>query len=219
VLRTLVRRVVPRSLRAPVVMLWDVVSEWVYLRTDAVIVEKSTGITLPGRAQGHASAQAEIVNVLPLVGNDTYFRGLATRFGSLGIHRARRYLRNGYGGVALVRGDRVVGDVWYVTLPDARLPYAHPDVRLMRISLDAATAYSFNMYVEPDHRSMAASAALFEAVFAALRQRGIEKVVGAYRSNYMPALWMHRLAGFREVRRVRIHRVFRCVVSYSSTAL
>jgi GNAT superfamily N-acetyltransferase len=88
----------------------------------------------------------------------------------------------------------------------------------MRISLDATTAYLFDMYVEPEHRGMAVSTALFRAAFAQLRAQGIVKAMGYYDPTNVPALWMHRVLGYKEVRRVKVIRVFRRAVSYSSAA-
>jgi GNAT superfamily N-acetyltransferase len=218
-LRPLVRRAVPQRMRAMVLMVWSTVSEFVLERLDAVVAERNIeGIHPDCRGRG-ASSRDELLEVFPSGENERYLMGLTRRLGHLSTRRAHRYLRSGYGGVAVLRGDRVVGDVWYVTLADARLPHVHADVSALKIDLDATTAYLFDMYIEPEQRGMALSTALFRAVFATLRARGFTTAVGYYAGTNRPALWMHRVLGYREVRRVRIIRAFRRVVSYSSVPL
>jgi GNAT superfamily N-acetyltransferase len=216
-LRQLARRFVPRKVRAQAGWLWSAVSHRVLDRLDGVVSERSIEIS-PGQPETSVPLPGELLHIAPRGRNEAYLGGLTRPVGDLSLRRARRYLRNGYGGVALVREGRVVGDVWYVTLADAQLPYTHPDVRAMRISLDATTAYLFDMYVEPEHRGMAVSTALFRAAFAQLRAQGIVKAMGYYDPTNVPALWMHRVLGYKEVRRVKVIRVFRRAVSYSSAA-
>lgn len=148
-----------------------------------------------------------------------YLSALRRERGDLSRAKALRYLESGFRGVAAVEGGRVIGAVWSVTRDESRLPWVHGDLRRLRVGLEAGEAYMFDMYIEPEHRGMALSTSLFRAAYAGLRARGFLKAKGYYAVNNLPALWMHRVLGYREVARVRVRRILGVTWSYRCTPL
>jgi GNAT superfamily N-acetyltransferase len=77
----------------------------------------------------------------------------------------------------------------------------------------------FDMYIEPEHRGLALSSSLFRMAFRGLRARGVVKVKGYYVVDNLPALWMHRVMGYREMGRVRVQQILGLTWRYSYTPL
>jgi ribosomal protein S18 acetylase RimI-like enzyme len=197
-----------RRLRAAADLAWSDV--------EAVITEKDIAC-LEEKDLKHPACNAEIVEV----GEDfdLYIAGLQREDGTLGTRKAREYLRRGFRGYAAVRAGAPIGVVWSVRRTESRLACTHPDLRWFRLGLAEDEAYMFDMYVEPEQRGLSMCTALFRAGFRALRAQGVTRVKGYYETSNLPALWMHRMAGYREVGRVRVRRVFGMTWSYEYTAL
>ena len=106
-----------------------------------------------------------------------------------------------------------------MTRVESRLRWVHGDLRRLRVGLAEDEAYMFDMYIEPEHRGLALSTALFRAAFRGLRARGVVKVKGYYAVDNLPALWMHRVLGYREVGRVRVRSILGVTWSYGYVAL
>ena len=150
---------------------------------------------------------ADLVEVSVQGESGAYFSGLKRKRGPLSGARARRYLRRGFSGVAAVRDGQVVGDVWAVTRSSTRLSFVHDDLKRFGIRLAEDEAYVFDMHIEPEHRGLALSTSLLQAAWRGLRARGVVKAKGYYAVGDLPALWMHRVLGCREVGRVKLREV------------
>jgi GNAT superfamily N-acetyltransferase len=106
-------------------------------------------------------------------------------------------IRRGYRAFAAVRGEEVVGDIWYVR---ADAPGGlHPDTRLLGLTLTPSDAYLFDMYVAKDERGKAIVTSFMGSVLHRLRERGVARAYGFYMARNTPALWVHRLIGYQEL--------------------
>jgi ribosomal protein S18 acetylase RimI-like enzyme len=211
VLATLKRTLPPRLRRR-----LRAFADFAFSDIEGVIAEKD--ITALGEKGLEPNAcHAELQDVAADL--DAYLAGLQEEEGTLGRRKARRYLRQGYRGYAAVRGGHPVGVVWSVRPVESRVRGIHPDLRWLRLRLADDEAYMFDMYIEPEQRGLAMCTALFRAGYRALRAQGVTRVKGYYVSSNKPALWMHRMAGYREVARVRVRRSFGVTWRYEYTPL
>jgi len=122
--------------------------------------------------------------------------------------RASRYFRKGYRSFALVKEGEVLGDLWYVSKKDARAKVVHPHVDWFGIDLRDDDVYMFDMYFTPDGRGQALSTYFMNSVLHKLRESGYQNAYGYFASHNIPALWVHRLVGFRELPRFALRRYF-----------
>jgi GNAT superfamily N-acetyltransferase len=203
VLREFLKRILPLAVREQLRR----ASAFVSSDLEGTVVEKDIAAFEP-KGSASSSVAGEIFEVSAEAGQERYLSGLRRASGSLGTAKARRYFRDGYRGVAVQRDGQVVGAVWSVTRSDSTLSWVHDDLRRLRIGLSDGEAYMFDMYIEPEHRGLALSTALFRAAYGGLRSRGIVKVKGYYALDNLPALWMHRVMGYREVGRVKVTELF-----------
>lgn len=165
----------------------------------------------------HPACNAEIVEVGESF--DLYIAGLLHEDGTLGVRKAREYLRCGFRGYAALRDGHPIGVVWSARRAESKIACVHRDLGWLRLELGEDEAYMFDMYIEPEHRGLAMCTALFRAGFRSLRAQGVARVKGYYVASNLPALWMHRMAGYREVGRVRVRRVLGVTWSYEYTPL
>ena len=116
------------------------------------------------------------------------------------------YLKHGYRGYALLKGDAVKGDIWCA---DSRMKDGrkHPDETWLGIRCHAGEVYTFDMYVDPGKRGGNIAAALQNGALHELKKRGFTKAYGFFWSDNVPALWVHRTLRWHELSRVRASRL------------
>lgn len=122
--------------------------------------------------------------------------------------RAESYFRRGYRGLAMVRNGKVVGDVWYVSCTSSRLPEIHPHVKWFGFNLSENEVYMFDMQVVTDQRGGGLATFFMNSCLHYLRSKGYQKAFGYFNAINIPALWVHRLIGFREFPHFIIRRIF-----------
>lgn len=120
--------------------------------------------------------------------------------------KATQYLKKGYGGCAIIRGEKIVGDIWFTTPNKNAANYFHPDCKWLQISCAADQVYTFDMFLSPDERGNNLASLLQNSALKALRQKGFTKAYGYYWSDNIPALWVHRMGKWSEVKRLKVNR-------------
>jgi GNAT superfamily N-acetyltransferase len=122
--------------------------------------------------------------------------------------RAERNFRLGYRSLAMVRDKEVLGDLWYVTRSTAQSERIHPHVQWFRLELGPQDIYMFDMHVNAKERGSALATWFLGSVLHALRDRGMARAYGYFDAHNVPALWVHRLIGYRELSHHIVRRYF-----------
>jgi len=122
--------------------------------------------------------------------------------------KADRNLEKGLRGYAFVKDDLVVGDIWCACPITKDEKVRHSDMDWLGIEGRAGDVYAFDMYIEPRERGSNLAAPFQSAALYALKAEGFRKVYGYYWTDYLPALWMHRLLKWKERGRVKVWRFF-----------
>jgi ribosomal protein S18 acetylase RimI-like enzyme len=213
VLREALKRLVPPGARE----LLRRAAKRAYSDVEGIVVEKDISASA-AKDPTAPTFRGEIFEVTADSGREPYLSGLRPESEGLTRAKAERYFRSGFRGVAVRHEGEVVGAVWSVTRDESRLRSVHKDLRRLRVGISDGEAYMFDMYIEPEHRGLALSTALFRAGFRLLHARGISKVKGYYAVDNLPALWMHRVIGYEEVARVRVTQVLGLTCRYTYTA-
>src|SRR4030067_1065018 len=121
--------------------------------------------------------------------------------------KARYYLGKGYRGHALVRGNEVIGDIWYYAPGEANGGSDHPDLHWLGITLDPASVYSFDIHVVPNERGKNLSAALQNSSMYDLHKKGYAKAYAYYWADNIPAVWNTRVINrWKEVKEIPASR-------------
>ncbi len=116
-----------------------------------------------------------------------------------------RYTKKGYNVFAVVKGDELLGDVCYMT---AEMSKRSPieDLEWFRIQLKENEAYMFDMFINADHRGKKITDLLLSHALSTLRKKGKKRAYGYYDSANIPALWFHRMHGYKELQKIRIQQ-------------
>lgn len=135
-------------------------------------------------------------------------------------HRHLKMLSNvdkGYRGYVLVRDGTVLGDIWCAfSTPDN--PSVHPDIGLLQIDCGPQDVYGFDMYIPRRERGNSSLAGfLFGGALHDLKQMGFEKMLCYVMADRTPAVWLHRMLGFKELHRCELMR-FLCFKSVKRIA-
>lgn len=121
--------------------------------------------------------------------------------------KALDYLKRGYRGYALLKGDLVTGDIWCADSGNGYQGQKHPDEAWLGVRCREMEVYTFDMFLDPVRRGGNAAAALQNGALHALKQEGFTKAYGFFWSDNVPALWVHRTLRWRELARVRASRL------------
>jgi hypothetical protein len=116
-------------------------------------------------------------------------------------------LDRGYKGFAIVKGNEVIGDIWYVSPTQSKTVRRDPDLKLYNINLNEKDVYMFDMYLKPEERGGGKVNFLLRNVLNALKEMGFIKVYGYYMADNLPALWVHRMLGYKELKRFKVQRI------------
>jgi GNAT superfamily N-acetyltransferase len=124
----------------------------------------------------------------------------------------RRYLktrvrmRKGLTCYVLLKDRTVVGDIWCDCPegPDERA--SHDDLGWLRIENRPGEVYSFDMFIDAEERGNNLAGPFMKGFLYVLKDRGFKKSYGYYWSDYMPALWMHRILKFQEREQMKMWR-------------
>jgi GNAT superfamily N-acetyltransferase len=120
--------------------------------------------------------------------------------------RAPGYFKKGYKSFIIIKDDQIIGDIWYVTRASAKHNQIHPHLKWFEIDLNNDEVYMFDMFVTPDKRGKDLTTYFLNSVLHKLNSRGFTKSYGYFVADYVPALWVHRLLGYKELPRCIIRR-------------
>jgi GNAT superfamily N-acetyltransferase len=127
------------------------------------------------------------------------------------LMRVSKNFKKGYRGFGVVKGGEVVGDIWYCTRGGPGQAVRHPDLEWFAwfgVELGEKDLYMFEMYVKPQERGGGLVNFLHGSALRALREKGFERVYGYCTADNIPALWVHRTLGYKELGRLKMHRLF-----------
>lgn len=132
--------------------------------------------------------------------------------------RVSKNFSKGYQGFAIVRENDILGDIWYCPGPSSRPAQKHPDLDWFAwfgVELGDHDVYMFEMYVKPQERGGGIVSYLHWNALNALKGRGFHRVYGYCAADNIPALWVHRTLGYKELGRLRMHRLLTVTFRYT----
>jgi hypothetical protein len=137
-----------------------------------------------------------------LQGNDWSFTLPSRRY------KAIRNLKRGLRGFALIKGSKVVGDMWCIVPTEDNKPVRHPELDMLGIHAKEKEAYAFDMLIDPSFRGKNLAVPIQRALQLALKAGGCPLIYGFYWQDNIPAMWMHRSLKFRELPKRWVSRFF-----------
>jgi len=196
------------------------------LRTKGVSYVLKNRLLLPFHTCRHAIVYRDLAGVRP-VDDQLAARGAAmveltaeTADAYEACHASRsrcygmkRYIRKGYNGFALVKEGLIIGEIWFGV--DGTV--VRRDLRLMQIELGPADVYIFDMFLARSHRGQGLAIPFLGAVMHALARKGFARIISYYDLTNTPALWTHRVNGFRNLYQFQVHRVY--TLRYAGTRI
>jgi len=117
------------------------------------------------------------------------------------LPRCESYLDNGYRALLAEVDGRLVGHVWW---HDHLVPpaCAHPHLTRYRLRLEPGQVWGFDLFLVERARGGGASNDFFALFRRHLRGLGYTRVFGHVDAGNTPAVWLHKLQGYKPVRTV-----------------
>jgi len=187
--------------------------EVIYVNRKAILVEKE----LPEVNDSTDFLQRSNVKFIEITpetfANNNYQYPFKNRY-----LKAVHYLGKGYRGHAIVRENKIIGDIWYFASGKSEHVSDHPDIKWLGIKWSQDYIYSFDIFVVPDERGNNLAATLQNSAMYSLRDKGYLKAYAYYWADNIPAIWNTRVINkWRELETLRLNRFLflRKVVSKS----
>ena len=176
--------------------------EIVYINRKAIVVEKKL-LEVNNSTDFLQRSNIKFIEITPeTFANDNYQYLFKNRY-----LKALHYLKKGFGGHAIVRGNKIIGDIWYFASNKSGHVPDHPDIHWLGIKWSQDYVYSFDIFVVPDERGDNLSAALLNSAMYSLRDKGYLKAYGYYWADNIPAVWNSRVINkWKELNTLRVNR-------------
>lgn len=179
-----------------------ILHELIYLRREAIPVEIDLPISKP-KEESLTKYNMELINI-----SWENFEKLQLKYHFKNRYlKALHYLSIGYEAFAIVKGNEVLGDVWYVSSTNSKQKLTHPDFKLFGIDLGENEVYTFDMYVIPERRGDFLAVSLLSGSLQELGEKGFLKAYGYFMADNIPALWLHRILKFNESKKLKMQRL------------
>jgi hypothetical protein len=121
--------------------------------------------------------------------------------------KAAHYLKKGFRGFGLFVGQEIVADLWYYR-PSPGAGAAIPkDLEWLGLECPMNSVYSFDMFLNPKLRGQNLAAFFQSSFLRHLRDLNVERAYGYYWQDNLPALWVHRMLKWEEIKTLRVSRV------------
>lgn len=121
--------------------------------------------------------------------------------------KAKKFFNQGFSVIAAIRQDSIAGDLWYFQVYDEKNMPDHPHMKWFGFQLEIAFIYMFDMYIAANERGHGIEKLLLDHAFKFFAHQGSTKIYGSYRKDNLPALWMHRVAGYEEIFELQVRRI------------
>jgi hypothetical protein len=175
--------------------------EIIYFNRIAVPVEKDLSSLEPMRISEDRMG-VELIEI-----SERNFTNLSLKYPIRNRYqKALRNIRKGYRAFALIKGNEVIGDVWYAWSNNTKKGVIHPDLKWLGIYSGKRDVYVWDMYVKPNERGGFMATSLLNGAMRSLKKKGFGKLYGYYWQDNIPALWTHRVLRFRELKTAKMHR-------------
>lgn len=175
-----------------------------FLNRTAIVVEKDLSEVVEHREILESAGQ-DIIEI-----DNTILNGGIYQFSLRSRQlKALYHLRHGYGGIALARGNLIVGDTWHwVSHSTDNSRDLHPDLRRFGFKTwKKDHVYTFDIFVDPAERKGGISAVFQNGAMAILHAKGYSRGCGFYWADNIPAHWCTRVTNkWKKLRTVRLSR-------------
>ena len=176
-----------------------------FLNKEIIPAEKDLAL-LPALKQSPKTEAITFVEISPGA-----FDGLRSMYASKNRQvRVSKNFKKGYRGFAVIKGEEIVGDIWYCIKAETGSTFRHPDLKWLEwvgIQLGERDVYLFEMYVKSQERGGGLVNFMLWNALNGLKNKGFKRAYGYCTADNIPALWVHRILGYKELKRIKMHRV------------
>lgn len=172
-----------------------------YVNRVAIVVEKN----LPDFEISKEQSKQSLVELIELrqdiLSKKDFYYPVKSRY-----LKAIHYLKKGYGGYAIVKGKNIIGDIWFFSPNSNDTTSCHSDCQRLGLHCTEDQVYTFDMFLNPNERGNNFASFLQAKALKSLREKGFTKAYGYYWGDNIPALWVHRLGKWKEIKRLKVNR-------------
>lgn len=119
------------------------------------------------------------------------------------------FFANNYRVMLAILGDVPIGYVWWTDDQVRVQGTQHPHIHRYDIKLGHREAWGFSLDLLPHHRGDGKADDFFHLFQMKLHELGYTVLWGSAQKDNLPAIWLHRMQGFEEVKTVTSTQLFK----------
>jgi len=176
--------------------------EYVFLNRRAVIVMKNLD-DIEDKSEHLNKLHIDILELTPeILLNDKYHFEFKNRY-----LKALDYIKKGYKGHAIAKGNTIIGDTWYFASCESLNGSCHQDIHRLGISLPEDAVYAFDIFVAPSARGDNVSSLFQNNAMFLLNKKGYKKAFSFIWADNVAARWNAKIINkWKESSTVKISR-------------
>lgn len=178
--------------------------EYAFVKRKAVIVMKDLH-EAPDRSDYLSRLNIDLVEITPeILPLSKYHSDFKNRY-----FKALHYISKGYEGHAIIKGNTIIGDMWYFDPHKLNGGTYHRDLDWLGIRLPEGAVYSFDIFVIPGERGNNVSSTFQNNTMYLLRIKGYTRAYAYYWTDNVPAVWNTKVINkWKELEKLTVSRFF-----------
>lgn len=129
------------------------------------------------------------------------------------LRKLNEYLDNSCNGLIAKLNGEIIGCIWW---GDNKMKSNFSSIisrfYVKEIKLTLSETYGFNFLIAPQYRGSGHAIEFLTKFLSVLRDFGYKRTFGFVASDNLPARWIYMLAGYKEIRKVKVHRILQFIV-------
>ena len=181
----------------------------IYFKREAIVFERSLANEIPQFAHGHQvrlmdGRREDLNEISELYETDLGYRSRVRELN----RRNENLLNRGFRLWPIYSGDTLIGHIWWLQGPIDKTSAAFRYLRWTKVSLGEGEVYLDLLFISSRFRGKGVANEVMSAVLWELQRREIKKAYTYVLKENVPSLWLIKVFGWTETRRVYFHRIF-----------
>jgi GNAT superfamily N-acetyltransferase len=116
------------------------------------------------------------------------------------------FYKNNYNGFVATLQGNIIGYIWCWSNNNGIKP--PPEVLFHNIKMKKGDVYLFNFFIAPQYRGHGNAIEFMNRVLLELKNLGYIRAKGEHDGIYLPAAWLYRAVGYKDIRFFTVHIFF-----------
>lgn len=141
------------------------------------------------------------------------FRKQAGNYERHSLRSFNEYFKNNCNGLIAKLNGEIIGYIWWGNNKmQTNFSNISSKFYVKEIKLAPSEAYGFDFFIDSKHRGNGRAIDFKTRFFSVLHNMGYERTFGVVEADNIPARWIYKLVGYKEIRKVKVQRFLKFIL-------